>query len=571
MAGTVTKLELPVAAGRRGVGALIKPGPGLLLVPALAFLAIFFLYPLWELLLRSLNADGSPTFDVTAFTLDNFAKAFRDKTFWTMLQTTLVLAVSSTVVSVVAAYPVAYFMSRAPRKVARILLLAVMIPYFSSILIRLYAFKQVLSPLGLQGTTSGAIIGMVAYLLPFMIVMLYASMVAVDPNLGPAARTLGASSWRVFTRIFFPLSRTALVSATLFIFVISLGFYLTPAVLGDPTKQVVSTYIQQKVSQYNWGVASAVGIALLLATMILFVVAGRAMDLSSAMTAGTGKGVSGTGAFQWTRSTVLLGIWSAAVALFLMLPLALVVWASFTAETYLQFPPSGYSLRWYEEVLSDPSWLEAAWLSMRTGVLTALVSTALGLGAAFGLVRGRIRITGAVRTYFYTPLIIPVVLVGGALFGLLVRQGLTGTVAGFVIGHVILTVPMTVLILSNALGSTSRNTELAARTLGATPVKVFLRIVVPAIAASLGAAFAISFLISWDEAVVSLFLTTNAQTLPVKYLVFVRSQLLPTVAAVGSLLLAVTLVGYVVFKQGVRLSLKAWRGHLVRREEVRNK
>lgn len=537
-----------------------------MLLPAVAFLGVFFVYPLWELLLRSLHSAGDPTLDLSALTIANYSSAFADSTFWTMLRATLVLAAGSTVITVIAAYPMAYFLSRAPRQVARILLLAVMIPYFSSILVRLYAFKAVLTPLGLQGTATGALVGMVAYLLPFMIVMLYAAMVAIPANLGPAARTMGASPIRVFTRVLFPLSRPGLVAATLFVFVTSLGFYLTPAVLGDPTKQVVSTYIQQKISQYQWGAASAVGITLLVATLVLFVVSGRALSLSTVVTASSGKGASSTGTFRWTRGNVALGLWSSAVVLFLMLPLVLVVWASFTSESYLQFPPSGYSLRWYREVLSDSGWFNAAWLSVKIGVMTALIATALGLGAAFGIVRGGLPFKGVATTFFYMPLIVPVVLVGGALFGLLVRERLTGTLTGFVIGHVVLTLPVTVIILTNALSSSSRNVELAARTLGANQLQVFVRITVPAVSASIGAAALISFLISWDEAVVSLFLTVDQQSLPVKYLIFVRSQLLPTVAAVGTLLLLASLLAYVALTQGTRLVLRAWRGHLDRRE-----
>lgn len=559
--------QRPPASRQSALRRTLAGPPALLLLPV-CFLCVFFVYPLWILLLRSLNADGMPTFNISTFTLANYQETFSDPSFWVMVRTTGELAVYATVATVAVAYPVAYFMSRAPRRVARVLLMAVMLPYLSSILIRLYAFTQILTPLGLQGTTAGAVVGMVAYLLPFMIIMLHSAMVAIDPNLGPAARTLGARPWHVFSRVLFPQSRAALVSATLFVFVVSLGFYLTPAVLGSPTKPVVSTYIYQRVEQYEWGSASAIGMALLIVTLLLFAFSSRAMSLTAEIAAGgSGKGVSSSGAFRWTRGTIVLGAWSGLVALFLLMPLLVVVWASFTSQSYLEFPPSGYSLKWYESVFSDDSWGAAAWLSVKAGVLTAFISTALGLAAAFGLARGRIRAKPAFRIFFYLPLVMPVVLVGAALFGLELRLRLTGTLMGLVVGHVVLTLPVTIVILTTALSSVPRNIELAARTLGANPLRAFWRTTVPALAASLGSAALITFLTSLDEAVVSQFIVTNQPTLPVKYLTFLHQQVQPDMAAVGTLLMVGSLLAYIIIARGSRLLLRAWRSHLLHREE----
>jgi putative spermidine/putrescine transport system permease protein len=544
--------------------------PGLLVLPALVFLAVFFVYPLWGLVLRSLNPTGEVGYDVASFTLDSYLEAFGDSAYWVMFRTTVELAVAATVATVVIAYPVAYLMSRVPRRLGRIMLLAVMFPYFTSILIRLYAFTQILSPLGLHQTTAGAVIGMVAYLLPYMIVMLYAAMIALDSNLGPAARTLGARPWRVFTRIFFPLTKAGLTAAALFVFVVSLGFYITPVVLGSTTEIVLSTYIQQKVNLYQWGVASAMGIALLVITLVLFAVAGPSMTASTALTGGTGKGVSSGTAFRWTRGNSVLGLWSLLALAFLLLPLLVVVWASFTSQSYLQFPPQGYSLRWYEQVFSDSTWLEAAWLSLRIGVLTALICVVLGLTAAYGMVRGDFRGKTALRVLFYTPLIVPVVLVGASLFGFEVRLRINGSVLGYVIGHVVLCLPLAVVILSTAMASVPRGTELAARTLGAGPWRTFRRVTFPALAPSAAAAAMVCFLMSWDEPVLSLFLASTEQTLPVKYLLFLRQQILPTMAAVGTLLMVAVLAGYLVLTQGARALEAARRRHERHREETQS-
>lgn len=541
--------------------------PSLLAVPALAFLAVFFVYPLWGLLLRSINSGGNASFQASKFTLNNYSAAFGNSTYWIMFRTTVEMALAATVVTVVMAYPVAYLMSRAPKKLTRFMMVAVMFPYFTSILIRLYAFTQILSPFGLNGTTDGAIIGMVAYLLPIMIVMLYAAMAAIDTNLGPAARTLGAHPRRVFVRIFFPLSRAGLIAATLFIFVVSLGFYVTPAVLGSSTDQVLSTYIQQEVNLFEWGVASAMGILLLAITLVLFAASNRAMSMPSAVASSQAaqKGVSSVGHFRWTRGSVALGIWSVLVVAFLLMPLIIVVWTSFTSQTYLQFPPQGYSLRWYRTALSDSSWFSAGWLSLKIAGLTAVISTFLGIGAAIALVRGRSRFRPVLRVFFYMPIIVPVVLLGASLFGVEVDMHINGSLLGYVIGEVVLTLPVAVIILNTALASASPGVEKAARTLGANPLRAFWRITVPAIAASLGSAALICFLMTWDEPVVSTFLTTSNQPLAVKYFLFLREQLLPSMAAVGTLLMAALVVGFVVCLGGSRLTRRLWRRYAINR------
>lgn len=567
VAGQVTVPQSRPAASRRG-GALRRSlaRPGALMVPALLFLAVFFVYPLWDLVLSSLNSDGESRFAVTQFSLRNYREVFGDETFWTMFRNTITLALLATLITMVVSYPTAYFISRAPRRLARFLLLAVLVPYFSSILIRLYAFTQILTPFGLNQTTAGAVIGMIAYLMPFMVIMLYAAMVSIDSNLDRAARTLGARPWRAFRRIFFPLSRSGLVAATLFAFVVSLGFYLTPAILGDTTRQVLSTYVQQKASVYEFGSASAVGVTLLVMTLFLFAFSSKALSAPTALTAGTGKGVSAH-RFRWSLTMVVMAVWSFVVVLFLALPLIVVVWTSFTSETYLEFPPSGYSLRWYREVISDPTWWSSAWLSLKIGLLTAVISTVLGLGAAFGFVRGRTRLRGPLQIFFYAPLIVPVVLLGAALFGFEVRARMTGTLAGYTAGHVLLTLPITVIVLTTALSAVPRQTELAARTLGATAFQAFRKVTMPAISVSVGACLLISFLTSWDEAVVSLFLATDQQTLPVKYLLFMRQQLLPSMAAVGTLLLLATVVAYFGAVSGAKLGRRMWRSQQLRREK----
>jgi putative spermidine/putrescine transport system permease protein len=410
---------------------------------------------------------------------------------------------------------------------------------------------------------------MVDYLLPYMIIMLYAAMSSVDTNLGPAARTLGARPWRAFCRVFFPLSKAGLIAGSLFVFVVSLGFYITPAVLGSTTDVALATYIQQKVNLYEWGVASAMGIALLVITLILFAMSNRSMDVTTTMSVGgSQKGTSRTQEFRWTASNIGLAVWSGLSFAFLLLPLGVVVLASFTSQSYLSFPPKGYSLRWYREVFNNSTWFDAAWLSLKIALLTTLISTALGLAAALGLERSRLRGKSVIRTLIYTPLIVPVVLTGASLFGFESRLRINGSVLGYVGGHVIITLPVAMIVLTTAIQGTDRSNEIAASTLGARPWTAFWRITFPSVAPSVGAAALVCFLISWDEPVIALFLSGIDQTLPVKYLLFLQQQLVPTMAAVGTLLMAAVLVSFGVLITGAKWSVRARRKLAERREEL---
>ena len=244
------------------------------------------------------------------------------------------------------------------------------------------------------------------------------------------------------------------------------------------------------------------------------------------------------GGLRW----LLVGI-GLATALFLLLPILFIVALSFGSSQWLIFPPPGWTLRWYRELFADPRWLGAILTSAKVAVLVTIASVGLGLLASFGLVRGRFKGREALRAFFLTPMILPVVVLAVALYALFLRLGLSGTLLGFVIAHTIVALPFAIIPISNALEAFDRSIEDAAVLCGANPWEAKLRVTLPGIKFGLFAAAVFSFLVSWDEVVLAIFMASpQLQTLPVLVWGTVRQDLTPVIAAASTLLVAITVL-----------------------------
>jgi putative spermidine/putrescine transport system permease protein len=260
-----------------------------------------------------------------------------------------------------------------------------------------------------------------------------------------------------------------------------------------------------------------------------------------------------TDSWRQPRRLLLLALGSLTV-FFLMAPTLVVVPMSFTASNALTFPPEGLSARWYEKMLTDPQWSTGFINSAQVAFLTAILATALGTLAALGTVRGRFPGRNAVNALILSPLIVPVIIIAIGMFSIFVRWKIAGSLAGLVLAHTALAVPFVVVNVSTSLRTIDRNLELAAQSLGAGPGRTFLRITLPLILPGVLAGSLFAFITSWDEVVVSIFLTSaRFRTLPVEMWEQVRQVVDPTVAAVSTTLLAVTttvlLVAFVVRRQ----------------------
>jgi len=239
--------------------------------------------------------------------------------------------------------------------------------------------------------------------------------------------------------------------------------------------------------------------------------------------------------------SVLLRITVFAIAVFLVAPLLVVIPMSFSDSTLMQFPPQRFSLRWYQAYFNNRAWIDASWMSLKAGLLVAVISTTLGTAAAIGLTRSRFAGRAALQAFILSPLVVPVIILAVGLYYFYSFFRLNGTLAALVVGHVVLTFPYALVVVAASLEGLDPTLEQAARGLGASPFTAFRRITLPMIAPGVAVAFLFGFLTSFDEVVLAVFITgPETTTLPRKMWEGIRFELNPTIAAVSTLLIVVS-------------------------------
>jgi putative spermidine/putrescine transport system permease protein len=241
------------------------------------------------------------------------------------------------------------------------------------------------------------------------------------------------------------------------------------------------------------------------------------------------------------RSRLWLYGLSVLVLAFLALPTLIVIPMSFSQSQYLEFPPREWSLRWYEAYFSSSSWMAATATSFKAGFCTALLATPMGTLAAYGLHASRLRFTGLAMLVLLTPTIVPVILVGIALFYAYVQLKMVNSFLGIVLAHTMLAVPIVMMIVGSALKSFDLDQERVARSLGATRAQAFLQVTAPQIGFAIVTSALLAFLTSFDEVVIALFVSggDNATLTRMMFLAL-RDQIDPTIAAISTIMIVMT-------------------------------
>jgi len=259
-------------------------GFGLIAVaPAMVLIGLLFAYPLGRLIVHSFS---QPTWSVT-----NYDNVLTDPTTWRIMKITLFIALESMGLCLILGYPIAFAIASLTPVRARLVLAVVLFPFWTSILARMYAWEIILSqngavvsvlhhfgvtqPPNLLYNRVSVLLGMTHYLLPFMILALYSTMITIDRSVCEASSSLGASSLQTFLRVYFPLSLPGVFTGGLLVFILALGFYVTPATLGGPRDTTIAIYIQQRVNELEFGQATAMAVILLVVVSLLFFVYDR--------------------------------------------------------------------------------------------------------------------------------------------------------------------------------------------------------------------------------------------------------------------------------------------------------
>lgn len=228
--------------------------------------------------------------------------------------------------------------------------------------------------------------------------------------------------------------------------------------------------------------------------------------------------------------------------LFMLCPLIFVVWLSFFKGAILYFPPSGYTLGWYHKAATDSAFLSGFITSMQVAIVAALIGVVLGVLAALGIRRYAFRGHKSVNTLLLSPLLIPGIVAGVAIYLAYLQvenfldMDVVGTFGGLAIAHVCLTIPWTVRLVSASMEGLDPSIEEAARNLGASGTRAFLRITLPMLRPAIVAASLFSFIVSFENLELSLSLVGPGRTtLPIAILQYLEFTLDPTIAAVSSI------------------------------------
>ncbi|QZY52583.1 ABC transporter permease [Leucobacter tenebrionis] len=243
---------------------------------------------------------------------------------------------------------------------------------------------------------------------------------------------------------------------------------------------------------------------------------------------------------------VLLGAFAAVVGVYLMVPTLIVVPMSFNASSVLGVFGDGWTLDWFAQIFSERDWGRTALTSLQVAVGTVVLATSVGTAAALGLQKVAAKWRLPITALIVSPMIIPPVIIGIGTYVLFLRWYLDGSVLGLILAHSVLTLPFVVVTVTATLSQLDPVYERAAASLGAGPWTRFRRVTLPLIAPGMFAGALFAFVMSWDEVVVSIFLTdAQTRTLPVFMWTQVRTQLTPTLAAVGVFLTVLSIVALV--------------------------
>ena len=246
------------------------------------------------------------------------------------------------------------------------------------------------------------------------------------------------------------------------------------------------------------------------------------------------------GGTPWTRR--LLAAVGVLALTFLTVPILIVIPMSFSSAKSLTFPPPGFSLRWYEAFFGNPRWMEAMWTSLIVAAISSIAALLLGGLAAYGLRRGSFPGRDWAEGNFMAPLIVPAIISAIALYLGLAKIGLLGSFAGLVVAHTILGVPLVIMVLGVAIRSFDLRIEQVAWSLGASWSYTMRKVVLPNLAPSVFAAWIFAFIGSFDEVIVTSFVAGKYDTVPKKMFNELILEVNPTITAVATLLIALTVI-----------------------------
>ena len=229
----------------------------------------------------------------------------------------------------------------------------------------------------------------------------------------------------------------------------------------------------------------------------------------------------------------------AAILLYLVLPILIVVPMSFSSARFLTFPPPSLSLRWYREYIGNPAWMQATLVTLTVAVCTVAIATPTGVSAAYAISQSKLRIMRIIHAALLLPLMVPIIITAVGIFFVYAKVGLIATMSGLVLANVMLALPYVIISVVAGLQSFDMTQEMVARSLGMNRLRSFFVVTLPQIKASVIAGGIFAFISAMDETIVAIFISGGQyQPLTKRMFTALRDEIDPTIAAISTLMTA---------------------------------
>jgi spermidine/putrescine transport system permease protein len=502
-------------------------------------------------------------------TFANYQRLFERTSYLVLIQRTVLMALAAAIVATLIAFPMAYFASRYIGRFKYVASLLVVIPLWISLLMRVFAWKIILGENGVLNSflvNSGildvptpafiynrfTVVMTLAYVaIPYVFVTSYAALERIPGYLVEASRDCGASGFTTFRRVIWPLSRQGVAVGFALAFLLAVGDYVTPSMVGGLDGTMIGVVIASQFGLAgNWPLGSAMALVLVTAVAVVLgvlVLATRSRGVMEEGDAGHVEAAAWSSLDGRARATrVFAWVLFAIPYVVLYGPLAVITIFSFNASEVQALPMAGFTLEWYARLADNQNLLAALQRSLVVGAITVVVAVVVGTGFALAFDKNRVRPAAPLKALLALPIALPGIILGISL-------ALTFRVIDFdtplmrlVAGHAVFIMPVVMLIVLARLNGLDPSLEDASSDLGATRGQTLRRIILPLIRTAIIGAALLGFTLSFDEMIISLFLTGAEPTLPIFIWNQLRFGFTPEINAIFAIITLVSLVAIAV-------------------------
>ncbi len=525
-----------------------------LLSPTLLIMICALALPIVSLAIYSFWSQDYVTIDKT-LTLKNYTTFFDKWIYGQLLFRSIKMSATVTFFTILLAYPVAYFLAFRVKKNIMTWLILINLPFWTSYLLRVLAWKIMLGNSGVINSTLldlGVIQGPLEYLLysrfavtltlvhawaAFAILPIYLSLSKIDRSLLEASADLGESPLRTFLRVTLPLSMPGVIAAAVIEFIPTVGDFVTPMMVGGPKGIMFGQLIAAQ-----FGAANNVPLGATLTIIMMISVTTLAGTFIWLSRRGTVKRREMEAVAANSQLTIAnkrrfgpLFFYVILYLMFLYIPSLMLPIFSFNDSIHMVLPLQNFTFRWYVEMVNQPGLMTALGNSFKVALPVAVISTSLATIAAKTMTRYRLPGQSLAMGFILLPMVMPGIILAVGLLVLAMAVGIPLSLWTIGVAHVVAAIPFSMLIVMARLEGFSKSLEESALDLGENGWMTFWRITFPLILPGVGAAFLLSFTASFDEFLFALFLGGNQVTLPVFMYTQTRfPETLPAVLALGS-------------------------------------